>query len=87
MSKCEICGRELALNEDHRNCVIKDYAKCIEDLKNHQTQKAIECLREMKENLWKERYPNKYGDVVDMIDINFYIDTKIKELEEGNGEN
>ena len=30
--KCEICGRELQQGEDHRNCIINDYAKCVYDM-------------------------------------------------------
>lgn len=30
--KCGICGRELQVGEDHRNCVINDYAKTVDDM-------------------------------------------------------
>lgn len=91
MSKCEICGRELGLNEDHRDCVIKDYAKCIEDLEHTQNQKAIECLKEVEEDLldisngyWKcfAKNGQQYMTSDDLEEcLKEYIDNKIKELE------
>ena len=95
MKKCEICGRELKLNEDHRDCVIRDYAKCIEDLEQTRNQKAIECLKEVKDSFCSSGMifyadcglSQKEKDLIlnnqeeDKNILADIIDTKIKELE------
>lgn len=48
--KCGICGRELQVSEDHRNCVINDYAKTLNDMDDEIKILNAEFAKELQEH-------------------------------------
>ena len=78
---------QLETTEQMRQELIDEGLKCEQQHIKNQNQKAIECLKEVKESFRSEGYFDEFDDYFLLIDdIDRVIDNKIKELEEGKDE-
>lgn len=79
----------LQFDEDNlNNKDMKEVLEFIDNLEANQNQKAIECLKEIKEKLRKldKAYkPKPTSDLISVLyELDNYCDNKIKELEKNN---